>query len=415
MAEHESRIEAALRAGPPDEDGYSPPPWDRQRAVATPVRHGLVGTALERAPRLRRGWASAGVGAVLAASLVILVGALLLGRPAPDRVAGEGPSDATILRDIREFSLVDDPRILGRATANGHTVVFFEGRRESDPPGRDIFGSVLWRGSEKAVAGLSDGLAPAVDVSILGAGSTGIFPAGSGGSAAGTTTVDPGFVAGWVRDGDVGEIEIRDDRGNVLRAPVSSPVFLVALDGRFDPEREKTWRLRAPDGAPRYHGGTGTRTTPVSEFASPSPTPPPPVAEMLPSTRGGEEMDLTRVDLSGGVLRDVVLRLGRTSADVEAAGRSPSGAADGSITGLRIAYVEGDRLMDAYVEAVRDLVEGDGSSIDVEPVSLGGRPVTRLDVPGAPEPTYLFVTGDTLFVLEETDEATAADWVGQIP
>jgi hypothetical protein len=352
----------------------------------------------------------------LAASLVLLVAAIAIVRPASPPVASASLTDEMILREIRGLSGVESPTVLGRATTQGHTVVYFEGRREWPAPARDVFGSMLWNGSEKAVAQQSEELTPPVEVSVLGARSSGAFSAGvSGSRVEGTMTQQPGFVAGLIRDDRVTELEIRDDRGASLRTGVSAPVFLVALDDRFHPSSEKSWRLLDGSGAPIWVGDATRGTRPFSPSDSPPPLPAPSVVDMLPRTVNGVEMQLSHVDASTGALRQVVRRLGRTSADVEAAGRSPMDATTGSVTGVRIAHVEGDRLLEAYTEVTRNIVEQDGEELRVEPVSLGDKRVTKLDHTKAPRPIYLFVTDDTLFTVADATEATAADWFGQIP
>lgn len=160
-----------------------------------------------------------------------------------------------------------------------------------------------------------------------------------------------------------------------------------------------------------------------AELASPSAQAPPAVtltvAEMLPTVlHGGALMEDPEVDATTGELKQLVRRLGKTSADVEAAvRRAPDGAASRAfVRGVRIAGVDGARLLAAETALIREIVGREAQAeIPADVISIGGRPVTRLVSPVARRPIYLLVSQDTIFLIGDADEPEADELVRQIP
>ena len=109
--------------------------------------------------------------------------------------------------------------------------------------------------------------------------------------------------------------------------------------------------------------------------ASPAPSASPrTVAEMLPTTLAGAEMELSRHDPAGTAAGRLARRVGKTNADVETATRldsPPRSASRGFITGIRIAGVPGDRLLAEHLELVREQLESEGWPLSVGQISFG--------------------------------------------
>lgn len=143
------------------------------------------------------------------------------------------------------------------------------------------------------------------------------------------------------------------------------------------------------------------------------------VAEMLPTTLDGEALvEGPDVDTTTGELGQLVGRLGKTSADVEAAARSvpddrPSKA---FVRGVRIAGVDGARLLDEETALIREILGRDAQAeITAEVISIGGKPVTRLASPVGKRPIYLLVSLDTIFLIGNADESEADELIRRIP
>ncbi len=157
---------------------------------------------------------------------------------------------------------------------------------------------------------------------------------------------------------------------------------------------------------------------PVSPSAPASPAGTLSVAEMLPKALRGEALVEYPVDPTTGALGQLVRRLGKASADVEAAGRiaPDEGASSASVQGIRIAGVDGARLLAEETALIREILGREAQAdIPADVMSLGGKRVTRLAAPLADEPLYLLVSQDTIFLIHGVDEPEADELIRQIP
>ncbi len=142
------------------------------------------------------------------------------------------------------------------------------------------------------------------------------------------------------------------------------------------------------------------------------------VAEMLPTVVHGGVLVEIPVDPTTGALNRLVQRLGKTSADVEVAGR---GARDGAasrafVTGLRIAGVDGARLLAEQTALIREIVGREAqANIPADVIVHGGKRVTRLGNPDADRDLYLLVFEDTIFMIGQADEPEADELIRQLP
>jgi hypothetical protein len=141
--------------------------------------------------------------------------------------------------------------------------------------------------------------------------------------------------------------------------------------------------------------------TPVeldSPSARVSPGPTLAVAEMLPAALHGQALvEHPGVDPTTGALGQLVRRLGKTSADVEAAARlaPDEGASRALVQGVRIDGVDGARFLAEETALLREILGREAQAVvPVEVISLGGKRVTRLVPPLADEPLYLVVSQD---------------------
>ncbi len=157
----------------------------------------------------------------------------------------------------------------------------------------------------------------------------------------------------------------------------------------------------------------------VSPSARASPAGTLAVAEMLPTALHGEALvEQPGVDPTTGALNRLVRRLGKTSADVEAAGRNaPDEAASRAfVSGVRIAGVNGARLLAEETALIREILGREAQAdIRADVISLGGKRVTRLVPPLPYEPLYLLVSLDTIFLIGFADEPEAEELIRQIP
>lgn len=156
----------------------------------------------------------------------------------------------------------------------------------------------------------------------------------------------------------------------------------------------------------------------VSPSARASPAGTLAVAEMLPTALHGEALvEHPGVDPTTGALDQLVRRLGKTSADVEAAGRiAPDEGASSSVQGVRIAGVDGARLLAEETALIREILGREAQAdVPADVISLGGKRVTRLVPPLADEPFYLLVSQDTIFLIGGADEPEADELIRQIP
>ncbi len=157
----------------------------------------------------------------------------------------------------------------------------------------------------------------------------------------------------------------------------------------------------------------------VSPSARASPAGTLAVAEMLPTALHAEALRvLPGADPTTGALNQLVRRLGKTSADVEVAGRIAfhEGASNASIQGVRIAGVDGARLLAEETALVREILARETQAdVPADVISLGGKRVTRLVSPLADEPLYLLVSQDTIFLISGADEPDADELIRQIP
>ena len=157
----------------------------------------------------------------------------------------------------------------------------------------------------------------------------------------------------------------------------------------------------------------------VSPTARASPAGTLAVAEMLPTALHGEALvEHPGVDPTTGALNQLVRRLGKTSADVEAAGRiaPDEGASRASVQGVRIAGVDGARLLAEETALIREILGREAQAdVPADVISLGGKRVTRLVPPPADEPLYLLVSQDTIFLIGGADEPEADELIRQIP
>ena len=157
----------------------------------------------------------------------------------------------------------------------------------------------------------------------------------------------------------------------------------------------------------------------VSPSAQASPAVTLPVAEMLPAALHGEALiELPGVDPTTGALGQLVRRLGKTSADVEAAGRiaPDEGASRASVVGVRIAGVDGARLLAEDTALLREILGREAQAdVPADVISLGGKRVTRLVSPIGDEPLYLLVSQDTIFQIGGADEPETDELIRQIP
>jgi hypothetical protein len=160
--------------------------------------------------------------------------------------------------------------------------------------------------------------------------------------------------------------------------------------------------------------------TPAPSVApsSPSAHGPLTVAEMLPTTLGGQPLiDHPGVDPTTGALNQLVERVGKTTDDVEAAGRlMPEGASSrASIIGFRITGIAGARLLTEHTAVIGGILEREQGDVAIEAISLGGRDVTRILAPVANEHLYLLASQDALFLIGSATEPEAEDLIRQIP
>ena len=142
------------------------------------------------------------------------------------------------------------------------------------------------------------------------------------------------------------------------------------------------------------------------------------VAEMLPTALHGEALVEYPVDPTTGALSQLVRRLGKTSADVEAAGRiaPDEGASRAFVQGVRIAGVDGARLLAEETALLREILGREAQAdVPADVISLGGKRVTRLVPPLADEPLYLLASQDTIFLIHSADEPEADELIRQIP
>lgn len=157
----------------------------------------------------------------------------------------------------------------------------------------------------------------------------------------------------------------------------------------------------------------------VSPSARASPAGTLAVAEMLPTALHGEALvEHPGVDPTTGALNQLVRRLGKTSADVEAAGRiaPDEGASRASVQGVRIAGVDGARLLAEETALIREILGREAQAdVPTDVISLGGKRVTRLVPPLADESLYLLVSQDTIFLIGGADEPEADELIRQIP
>lgn len=157
----------------------------------------------------------------------------------------------------------------------------------------------------------------------------------------------------------------------------------------------------------------------VSPSARASPAATLAVAEMLPTALHGEALvEHPGVDPTTGALNQLVRRLGKTSADVEAAGRiaPDEGASRASVQGVRIAGVDGARLLAEETALIREILGREAQAdVPADVISLGGKRLTRLVPPLADEPLYLLVSQDTIFLIGGADEPEADELIRQIP
>jgi hypothetical protein len=143
------------------------------------------------------------------------------------------------------------------------------------------------------------------------------------------------------------------------------------------------------------------------------------VAEMLPTALHGKALvELPGVDPTSGALSQLVRRLGKTSADAEAAGRlaPDEGASRAFIQGVRIAGVDGASLLADETTLIREILRREAQAdVPADVISLGGKRVIRLVPPLADEPLYLFVSQDTIFLIGDADEPEADELIRQVP
>lgn len=143
------------------------------------------------------------------------------------------------------------------------------------------------------------------------------------------------------------------------------------------------------------------------------------VAEMLPATLHGEALvELPGVDPTTGALSQLVRRLGKTSADAEAAGRlAPGGRPRRAVvSGLRIAGVDGASLLAGETALLREILRREAQAdVPADVIFLGDRRVIRLLPPLADKPLYLVVSQDTVFMIVDADEPEADELIRQIP
>jgi hypothetical protein len=140
---------------------------------------------------------------------------------------------------------------------------------------------------------------------------------------------------------------------------------------------------------------------------------------MLPTALHGVALvEYPGVDPTTGALNRLVRRLGKTSADVEAAGRiaPDEGASRASVLGLRIAGVDGARLLAEQTALLREILGREAQAdVPADVIFLGGKLVTRLVPPLADESLYLLVSQDTVFFIVGADEPEADELIRQIP
>ena len=140
---------------------------------------------------------------------------------------------------------------------------------------------------------------------------------------------------------------------------------------------------------------------------------------MLPTAIRGEALvEHPGVDPTTGALNQLVRRLGKTSADVEVAARiaPDEGASRASVQGVRIAGVDGARLLGEETALLREILGREAQAdVPADVIVLGGKLVTRLVPPLADEPLYLLVSQDTIFLIVGADEPEADELIRQIP
>jgi hypothetical protein len=157
----------------------------------------------------------------------------------------------------------------------------------------------------------------------------------------------------------------------------------------------------------------------VSPSARASPAGTLAVAEMLPTALHGEALvELPGLDPTTGALNQLVRRLDKTSADVEAAGRiaPDEGANRAFVHGVRIAGVDGARLLAEDTALIREILTREAQAdVPADVISLGGKRVTRLVPPLDDEPLYLLVSQDTIFLIGGANELEADELIRQIP
>lgn len=159
------------------------------------------------------------------------------------------------------------------------------------------------------------------------------------------------------------------------------------------------------------------------ELASPtveaSPAAPLAVDQLLPTALFGAALvEGPEVDPTTGALGQLVKRLGKTGDDVEIAVRMAPAAGTNSafVRGVRIAGVDGARLLAAEIALLREIIERDAqAAVPVDVISLGGKAATRLMSPNSDRALYLVLSQDAVFLIGGADEREADDLISQIP
>jgi hypothetical protein len=167
--------------------------------------------------------------------------------------------------------------------------------------------------------------------------------------------------------------------------------------------------------APSASGSAVAAASPTTS-ASPSPAAPLLEAE-LPHTVNGTTLttesatDATSLGSgpNGRALNAAVTSLGKKSSDLEIADAyDASGSLAASILGFRVAAVDPAKLRTVVLEA---WLSTNTPGVTTSNISLSGTPSTKVSYGDGGPDEYVFVHGDSVFVVETTDQTLAASVV----
>ena len=167
----------------------------------------------------------------------------------------------------------------------------------------------------------------------------------------------------------------------------------------------------SPSGAPGATQAPGFTLAPASSagggfsFEIPSFTTDPELEALLPSEIGGaptEKLSMSGTDLigegSGEDLRVILTQFGKSPSDLSA---GLAGAAGIDIIAYRVRGIDANALFQAFLQLI-----GNADNV-VSDASLGGKSIKKIVTPEA-DTSYVYASGDVLFIVEATDEVAPA-------